>query len=189
MFSKYLLLIPLLLTSCGYKAGVGDKTVFSCGICVPNIQGDHKGLFTSELTYALKKSGLFSTNSKANQLRVKICKNINQEIGWRQDFKNTEDEHRVIVDEKRKILEVEVSICQGDKVCWGPKKVRTFVDYDFFDFDSLDDLSFVLNGTRTTTLDFSLGQLNAQDSALDSSLSSLYRKLSEKIVEKISLEW
>lgn len=183
------LCISFFLTSCGYKAGVGGKDHFSYGIAVPYVEGDHKGILTSEITYALKKSGLFTQTAKANQLRVKICKDLNQDIGWREDFKNTEDEHRVIVDEKRKILEVEVSICQGEKVLWGPKKIRTFIDYDFFDFDSLNDLSFILNNRRATTLDFSLGQLNAQDSALDSSLSSLYKKLAEKIVEKICLEW
>jgi len=185
----FLLILPLVFFSCGYKVGVGEKDFYSCGICVPYIQGDRDGIFTSELTYVLKKSGLFSNAQKANQLKVKICNNLDQEIGWREDFKNTEDDHRVVVDEKRKIMEVEVSICQGKKICWGPTKVRTFVDYDFVDFDSLNDLSFVLNGQRITTLDFSLGQLNAQDSALDSSLNSLYRKLAEKIVEKISLEW
>jgi hypothetical protein len=180
----------LLLTSCcGYQSGIGNKNFCSSGINVPYIEGDREGLFTAELIYALKRSGLFAQKNKGYQLKVKIGKDFAQEIGWREDFKNTQDEKRVVVDEQRKGIVVEVTLCKGSKICFGPKKIRSFVDYDFFDPDSLQDLSFIIKGKRQTTLDFSLGQLTAQDNALTSAKSSLYRKMAEKIVDQIYLEW
>lgn len=176
--------------SCGYQTGIGDCKHLGSKICVPYVEGDRKGLLTSQLVYSLKKSGLFSESSKgAITLKVKICKSLDQEIGYREDFKNLKNEYRVIVDEKRKVMMVEASLCKYDQVVWGPKKIRTFVDYDFVDPDSLDDLSFILNDQRVTTLAFSLGQLSPQDSSLDSAIPSLYQKLAEKIVDQISLEW
>lgn len=188
MYNKILLLLPIIFFGCNYKLGMGES--FSqCGICVPYIQGDLDGLFTSELIYSLKSSGLFSEDKKALTLKVKICNELDQEIGWREDFKVTKNEKRVIVVEKRKIIVLEVFLCNGSEICWGPRKIRSFVEYDFFDPDSLNGLSFILDGVRVPSIAFSLGQLTSEDDALMAAKPLLYRKLSKKIVDQISLEW
>lgn len=191
MFCKlFQLFVFFTLVGCGYRAGVGDCQIHGSKICVPYVKGDRKGLLTSQLIYSLKKSGLFSDSAKsALTLNVKICKDLDQEIGFREDFKNKDNEHRVVVDEKRKLIIVEASLCKCDQIVWGPKKIRAFVDYDFVDPDSLNDLSFIIDGKREQTLGFSLGQLTPQDSSLDSAIIPLYQRLAQKIVDQISLEW
>jgi len=186
----WILLSFFLLSSCGYKSGIGDCKHIGSKICVPYVQGDRKGLLTSQLIYSLKRSGLFSESEKGVlTLKVKICRQMDQEIGYRQDFKNLANQNRVIVDEKRNLMIVEASLCKGDCVVWGPKKIRTFVDYNFVDPASLNELSFVLDGQRVETLPFSLGQLTSQDSSYEASMPSLYLNIAEKIVDQISLEW
>lgn len=192
MFNKVLWIFftSFLFSACGYKSGIGDCNHIGSKICVPYVQGDRKGLLTSQLIYALKSSGLFSESEKgALTLKVKICKEIEQEIGYRQDFKNLQNQNRVIVDERRNVMIVEASLCKCEKVVWGPKKIRAFVDYDFIDPASLNELSFVLDGERVQTVPFSLGQLSAQDSSNDAAMPSLYLNVAEKIVDQISLEW
>ena len=84
-----------------------------------------------------------------------------------------------------------VTLYQGSKVLFGPKRIEAIADYDYVDGDCVKDL--VLDDTdlskpipiQQTVLAFSLGQLEPQETALDASCRPLYRKLSQKILDLI----
>lgn len=186
-FFNLLFLSFLTLTGCGYH-WVNDIPRKS--ISIPYIEGDLEGGLTSEVISAINSSSHFQFKTHSDLiLKGRIIKNLDQDIGFKEEQDGTEEERSLIAVEGRKTFTVEIVLCQNEKAIWGPKNIEAFVDYDYVDPHSLSDLSFILDGERVSILPFSLGQLSSQDSAQDGALRPLYKKLAQKIVDVISLEW
>jgi len=73
----------------------------------------------------------------------------------------------------------------------GPIFVKADSDYDYYDPESIRDLSFVTNqGYRIATINFSLGQLDSIEGAVDDVAVPVYHSLAQKIVDGIiSQNW
>ena len=87
-------------------------------------------------------------------------------------------------------MTIEVALCQGTEVVYGPYRVAADADYDYVDGDSIRDLTFIdSSGSTITVLPFSLGQLEPKESAALAATKPLYRRLAQKVVDAISSEW
>lgn len=121
-------------------------------------------------------------------LSVKILSLEDENIGYRKDVEQDTGsiKRRIIPSEGRKTIKVQVSLIEqeAEKIVKGPIIVSSSVDYDYVDQNSLNDLSFInRNGNRETVLRFSLGQLEAIDSAQEAALFPLYKSCARKIVD------
>lgn len=181
----------IFFSSCGYHwVENQDKS-----ISVPYIQGDKDGSFTAELIRQCASSnGLMISRESKYQLNVSILQDNVEPIGWREDPQKIDGKIRkhLTQNEERRSIQVEVSIL--DRECcdtvWGPVRITSYVDYDYVDGDSLQDLQFYnASRQRKIVLPFSLGQLEPEESAHFASERPLYRKLSQKIVDAIMSQW
>ncbi len=111
-----------------------------------------------------------------------------EKIGFRIDPQLVDGKVRnnLLTTEERKSIAMEVSLCCGNEVAFGPYQITADVDYDFVDGDSIRDLTFVSPAGETlTVLPFSLGQLEPVDSANEAAMRPLYRRLAQKIVDMV----
>lgn len=194
MIKSFFLLILFLLTSCGYrfeeKSHANRPT-----ISIAYVSGDQTGLLTHFLVKELSSSGYFqyANNDAELKLSVKILDKSNSVIGYRHDrFNDGSFRKTVMPTEGREKVVVEVSILSSasNNVVLGPYQITTDSDYDFVEKDTLDDLSFVDPlGNRIKVLPFSIGQLEAIESAQTAALTPLYRQVAQKVIDLISAEW
>jgi len=179
----------LLCSSCGYRTS-NSKT-----ICVPFVSGDCYGKLTDEIIRRISESTQLNfCNSQGDySLKVQLVK-LNQEtIGYRKDQeKDFTLRDNIIASEGRFKAVACISLIDNRtcQVCFGPSEVSAYVDYDYVDENSLQDLSFINeNGQRVTVLDFSIGQLESEESARFAAEEPLFKCLAEKIVDAISIQW
>lgn len=187
--SKLFLWILLSLSSCGYRWESEKATV-----SVPFVVGDDDGRLTTEIIHALSSSNFAQVVSKGGQyvLRATIVDAAVEPVGFRVDPQQIKGEVRntLLPIEGRKTITLEMTICRGEEVAFGPYTLKASSDYDYFDGDSLQDLTFTTPaGTLTTVLPFSLGQLEPSEAAEEATLKPLYRRLAQKIVDVLSSEW
>jgi hypothetical protein len=182
-------LFLLILNSCGYKLAC-NKT-----ICIPFVFDDCYGNFTNEIIKVVSKSNCLSySNYRADYtLKIKVV-NLNHEtVGFRKDQeKDFTIKNNIIASEGRLTATVCISILDNKtcKLCFGPKEVTSYVDYDYVDENSLQDLSFInQSNQRITVLDFSIGQLESEESARNAAKEPLFKELSKKIIDVISIQW
>jgi len=181
-------LLPLILNSCSYQLGSGAHT-----LSIPFAGNDENGEFTRTLILAASSNPSFQYQNVEGEyeLKVQLSNGIDETIGYRRvRLKSDGSVSKNIrsTEGRRKISAVVTlkSNLSGKKI-FGPKVVQAFVDYDYVDGDSVQDLAFTLpDGTRDTTLRFSLGQLEERFSAKSAAVKPLYIALSRKIVEEIS---
>ncbi len=87
-------------------------------------------------------------------------------------------------------MEVKVADRALKDPVFGPVRLNAFVDYDYVDGDSLQDLQFRdQSGERKIVLPFSLGQLEPQEAAHEASALPLDRKIAQKIVDVLEAQW
>lgn len=177
------------LSGCGYRYEYEAAAPIS--VSIPYVIGDHEGKMTNALVFALSHSPCFRfTEGKGDwTLLVKVKESNNDRIGYRYDRDPLSGKLRdnVIGIENRRTLRVEVSVKDpytGDLIL-GPETIQAFGDYDYVNPESLQDLSFIdpSNGKRTTSIAFSLGQLDSVGSAGEDVLSLIYQKIAKQIVE------
>lgn len=175
-------LIALNLCSCGYRSlADGDHT-----LAIPYVEGDLDGALTSELVRAVAASGKYTLDGAGSRYRldVKILKDDHYEIGYEYDTQGTEQYNRLIVNEERRemTLEVKLTDLETGDVLFGPDKIVAQADYDFVDPESLPDTTLP---SGASALSFSLGQLDAQEGARQGAGMPLHRKLAQKIASRL----
>lgn len=185
-----LVIAALSITGCGYRLATPGIAQNYSQISVPYIKGDTSGLFTDYLTRELAARGRFNTKDNSRyKLICKIVRNDKEQIGWRYDRDATNNTRiqRLRPVESQRIMAVEVSLLDtySGNTVYGPKKVHSNIDYDYVNFDTISDLAFRAPGSsgRSSTLDFSLGQLDAVENADIAALDPLYRNLSKLIAD------
>ncbi len=176
-----------LFSACGYQLVNSSDIATSIGI--NPIKGDHDGIFLQSIINELAKSSFFSYEAFSPHLEVKVL--ISQLDTKNIDFQYQTDDHTgEIIDRLSPvegshdlIVNMTVTDVRTNKKILGPVEFRQLVDFDFSDFRSYNDLSFVdPQGLNQTTLAYSLGQLAAEDDAKLSAKSALYKKISKKMV-------
>ena len=187
--TSVIIAILLLCTSCGYRAS-SNKT-----ICVPFVSGDCYGKLTDEVIRKISESTHlnFCNNQGDFSLKIELVKLDRETVGYRKDQeKDFTLRDNIIASEGRFKAVACVSLIDNRtcKICLGPTEVSAYVDYDYVDENSLQDLSFINeNGQRVTVLDFSIGQLESEESARSAAEKPLFKSLAEKIVDVISIQW
>lgn len=185
-----IILCCLLLTACGYRfeGDEWDDTVTR--ITVPYVSGDFEGKLTDELISQLSTSGRFDVRRQGGDLvlHVAVKESLNDRIGYQfsRDDKSGSLQKHLISTENRRIITVEVSLvnCITGETLIPPSLVSASSEYDYTDSDSKREMTFIEpDGKRTSTLKFSLGQLDSVEGAQDATLVPLYRRLAQKIVD------
>jgi hypothetical protein len=182
-----------LLPSCGYHLG-GEESVQrlqNTSLSIPYVQNDIDGQLTDELIKTFAASGIFTyqaTNGSL-ELRVEIIRQDNACIGWKYNRNvNGKRNKDLICTEGRRLIDAEVTFVDtlNDEVLLGPIIVQADLDFDYYEPDSIRDLSFITSsGKRVTSVDFSLGQLDSTEGAYDASFLPLTRLLAKKILDLI----
>lgn len=182
----YLFLITLV--GCSYHFDGGERIAVS----VPYVSGDFEGELTDALVWAISRTPqLRYTHGEGDwTLKAKILGEDNERIGYRYDRDKVSGERRdnLVGIENRKTITVEVTLVSNATGCpiIGPQVVKADTAYDYFDHNSLQDLSFInFDGERDTSIAFSLGQLDSVGAAGEDAIYPLYRLLAQKIVEGI----
>ncbi len=162
-----------ILTGCGYHLQKSRTAVF-----VPYIEGDSLGLLTSALEYQVAASPVFYLSEAGAPLQVKVEEKT-QVIGYQRDIEGSSQNDRLLPNEAKRMA---TAIVTFNKTHF---RVESAVCFDFIDSDALQDVTFFLDGSRLSTLQFSLGQLDSREGAFANASQALYTKLSEKIVDKL----
>ena len=187
---KWLWLV-VLCTACGYKLATPGVASSYPKISVPYVKGDNTGKLTDYLVRELEMRGrLDYTDAASLTLATKIVTDQKERIGYRYDRKGTESNRisRLRPTESKRVMTVLVTLKDEStgKTIFGPKKVTARVDYDYVNFDTINDLGFTPSGgPLTSVLAFSLGQLDAVEGAENAALDPLYRKLAILIADGI----
>ncbi|MCE5316517.1 MAG: LPS assembly lipoprotein LptE [Parachlamydia sp.] len=188
----FYLLFLCCFCSCGYQwmTSAGDRTV-----SVPYITGDEDGSFTAELIRQLCSSGQAEVVSQGRyRLNVAIVQEASDAIGFRRDPQKIKGKIRrhLTENEVRKSISADVSLVEGssERLVFGPVRVSAYVDCDYVDGDSIQDLQFKdSRKVEHVVLPFSLGQLEPSEAAEEAARRPLYQNLSRKIVDVMMSEW
>lgn len=188
--------VPLVWVGCGYRWHYDYPGHERPTLAVPFIPGDEDGSLTSEIVSRLETSGIVDVTARSGDLRldVQISQIRSDQIGYRRDPQKIKQQiqKNLLASEQRKTLDAIATIFRKDtdEIVYGPYRISVSSDYDFVDGDSYQDLTFIdASGALVEVLPFSLGQLEAIDSAQEAATKPLYRKLAQKIVDAISAEW
>lgn len=151
-------------------------------------------MLSAEIINTLGASGLARVVSCGGDytLQVKLLGGQDEKIGFRVDPQKVDGQVRrnLLASEGRKTMRIEAALYSGGEIAFGPYLIEANADYDYVDGDSIQDLTFVSPaGGTVTVLPFSLGQLEAIDSAQLAVRGPLYRRLALKITEQIGAEW
>ncbi len=188
---RYSLVFLFLLSSCGYRfegPGLSEEVTT---LSIPYVSGDVDGIITDALVRAFAGSGAYRylTTGGALELRIHVTGGGNERIGWKYQRSTTgELQHELIATEARRSMSADITLVEGStgEIVYGPTTVHAYVDYDYYEPDSIQDLSFINTfGVRQTSVNFSRGQLDSSEGAYDSSLTPLSRQLAKKIVDRI----
>jgi hypothetical protein len=184
--------ICVFLAGCGYRWSSIDA---QRSIRVPYVAGDQDGALTAEIVRQLCSAPHIRVSSDASdRLDIAIVQDSFDPIGYRRDPQKVDGKIRknLSANEERKTISVDVSLFHGDeaKPVFGPQRLSAFVDYDYIDGDSIQDLEFQnSSGQTVVVLPFSLGQLEPQEAAQEAANRPLYEKISQKIVDAVTSLW
>ncbi|MEX0962038.1 MAG: LPS assembly lipoprotein LptE [Simkaniaceae bacterium] len=186
-------LLLFLLSSCGYRfVEIGEAQGKT--ITIPYVQGDEEGLLTAALANKIALLTPFSVVVSRGdyELEAKILSIEHEDIGFRYDreekSRNFIEPKRLVSDEERKSLSIEVRLIERttQKILLGPEVMTSYVNYDYVNSDTIDDLSFFSNGRRISVLQFSLGQLDAPENAREAAVTPLFDDLATQIAEGLN---
>jgi hypothetical protein len=178
-------LIALCLTSCGYRFGRGEVCQRYSTVCVPYVEGDKDGLFTSALIKAFTTSGCLAYGGYGSDLALKVSLLPPEDINIGYEYAPADEatgfsSNVVVANEARLTLVASVLLIdrRTGMTVLGPLKIGRYLDYDFE-----PDLSTVNFHA------FSLGQLEMHNLAEDAAFPALYKLLAEKIVDYVNHGW
>lgn len=209
--------ISKLLSSFGYRTSISSLVIFfvcvflaGCGyrwqsegfldlpptISVPYVLGDADGSLTAEIIRAITISGVGEVRQWKSQYRleVAIAAAEGQTVGYRRDRQQIsgESQKNLVASERRKAMTVQASLYESEsgKLAYGPFRIESYVDFDYVDGDSIQDLVFIgPNGMRQVVLPFSLGQLESSEAAEEAAMRPLNAQIAKKIVDAIFSAW
>lgn len=177
-------------SSCGYHFHANPAPSARKTVSVTYVNGDQAGAFTDALIHAIAASPhyIYCREGGQVELCVTILSNNSEKIGYRYDRKGKEGKRQqnLVPTEGRQTIVAQVTIKDActEKILVGPCNVKVSAPYDYVDYNSINDLSFVNSkGERQSSIAFSLGQLDSIEGAQTDVLTVLYRRLSEKIVD------
>jgi hypothetical protein len=180
----FVLILALSLTSCGYRAGIGDTLCAYRTISVPYVEGDWNGALTSEIVKDLSQTGRLAYRRDGGSLilNVTLLDVDDENIGFRHDrtTRRGKLKKEVIPIETRLIAVAEVEVveaCSG-RIILGPVEIVAYADFDH-------DFTTSRNGINV----FSLGQVTDFDEARDAAYTPLNRQLARKIVDFVNNSW
>jgi hypothetical protein len=192
MRKEILLSFLLLFSSCGYRlVGQGDNQV---SLDVSPIKGDYDGALAKSIIEQIATRPSLAYNPFSNQYVLDVS--FKQFDSSHVDYQyQTNDETDEIINrlspvegEQDLVVQVIVYHANSKKKILGPIEFRQTVQFDFSDFRSYNDLAFVdLSGISQTTLDYSLGQLAAEDDAKLSAREILFQKIAKKIAAHLEM--
>jgi hypothetical protein len=188
MFRTYLArffpLLILLCCSCGYKL-----SSYPPALSLDFIEKDHDGMLIAEITKQLANKGIKYNDKSDLKLIVKITGKTTNDIGYMHDREeNGKPKKNILPSEAREKISAEVMIknISSDKIILGPLLVNASCDFDFIQQDVKRELVFTdINNIPQETLKFSLGQLEAKESAEQAAQRPLYQNLAKNIVDVI----
>ncbi len=187
----FLSAILLILSACGYRfQGCGYRGGVPT-ISIPYVVGDTEGELTNELIRVFAASGDFTylAHGGVLELKVAIIDHRTESLGWKYNRNpNGSLTDDLVSTEARRTMMIEVTLLEAGsgEIFFGPSLVETAVDYDYYEPDSIQDLSFITAaGIRQTSVHFSLGQLDSTEGAYDSSTTPISRKAAKKILDRI----
>jgi len=186
-------LILLLLTACnGYHIEVSPFVTDST-IEIKNIPGDEGGKLMIALANTLvtiPDVELVRHGAK-HELEVQLIENAADIIGYEYDRTPISGDliNRLRTNEGRIVLSAKVTLLNkhtGKKIA-GPVILTSRRDYDFSNFDTVQDLSFINPaGQRQRILEFSQGQLDTRQGATLVAHKLAMNDLAQKITEFIT---
>jgi hypothetical protein len=189
------LFVFLQLTGCYHMDGPGRNESLT-SISIPYVQGDASGQLTNELVKQISGSGAFCYEQNGGQLllKVKVITDGSEKIGYRYDRHGPEGkrEKRLMPVEGRRLINAEVSLIRAstEEILVGPIFVKADADYDYYDPDSIRDLTVVNKfGPPQAVINFSLGQLDSIEGAVDDVAVPLYRHLAQHILDGIMSQY
>lgn len=178
------LFIFLLSTGCGYHLGRGQLIDGYSTVCIPYVEGDTQGNFTTALIRAMTTRGALAYSSYGADLLLRVCllEPDDDNIGFIFAPKNKDTkEFKVLVsNEGRLTLTARITLIdRATGAClMGPINVSSWIDFDFEpDLSNVDSHSFAL------------GQLEMHNLAQDAAFCPLYDLLAEKIVDYVNNSW
>jgi hypothetical protein len=181
-----------LLSGCGYRFEGSEADAQAITITVPYIKGDLEGVLNNEIVRALSTSGQFECvqNGGALTLEAAILSEGDDRVGYRYDRDPTNGQLRtnIVGTENRLNVTAEVKLIDAytGELLMGPQQVKAFAVYDYYDNNSIKDLTFIgPHGQPQKVLDFSLGQLDSVEGAHDDSFTPIFRMLAQKIVDGV----
>ena len=191
------LFLLMVLAGCGYRwqsesLSVGGRPTIS----VPYVSGDADGSLTGEIIRSVAISGVGEIRQWGAQyeLRVSIAGAEGETIGYRRDRQQIsgESQKNLVASERRKTMSIVAGLYEAGsgKAACGPFRFEAYVDFDYVDGDSIQDLVFIApNGVSQVVLPFSLGQLESSEAAEEAAMRPLNTQISKKIVDAIFAEW
>jgi hypothetical protein len=187
---KKLIFSLFILSGCSYHMG-RESSFEDFSVNVPYVTGDEEGFLTKSLIDEITSSGKikYKNNGFDYVLKVAIQSMEETQIDYIHDREPSGRAKKNIMPTGNQInLKALVSLISAktNKEIIKPQLIKASIDYDYVKQDSIQDLSFILNGVRRTVLDFSLGQLETKGAAQKAAKKAIYRKLSKKIVNFFS---
>ncbi len=191
---KWLCLILLMMSSCGYRfAGDGEQKT----VTIPYVIGDVEGQLTNALIRQISSTSQFRYHPSHGQLilKVELIQDVNDKIGFRYQRKEdpkSADKNKIkkhlFPTENRRTLTAQVSLISSatDDIVYGPLTVSANADYDYIDEGSLYDLTYEIAPEEfIPILRFSEGQLDSIEGAQDDVLTPVYRRLAQNILSAL----
>ncbi len=200
------------LCGCGYHHDGGEKIAVSVPYVVGDFEGELTDAIVAALSetadfryttgnadWVLKVKVESTKNERIGYRydRKTLSKSKKNALEERGKLTNTMDhddcdkfegtKNSVIGIENRRGITVKVSVINAEtgKLILGPQIIQADSDFDYFNPKSLQDLSYVdpVTGVRTSSVAFSLGQLDNVGSAGEDALYPTYKRLAQKIVD------
>lgn len=178
-----LILLAVLMSSCGYHYGQGSQISCYKTVSVPFVKGDWDGSLTSAIVKEISQSGSLSYEHDGGSLilLVTLADLDDENIGYRYDRSKTGEVKKAIIPEETRITATaEVTLIERStgRTVLGPVLLSAYAEFDH-DYYTVRDRVNV----------FSLGQLTDYDEAQDAAMRPLYDRLAGKIVNYINNSW
>ncbi len=180
------------LVSCGYhfNSPSEERPVVTILPIKADFDGQFSQALVEELTHAKVKYAAFNAKYEVEVQLVQF-NTSHTDYQYQTDDETSKVINRLSPVEGEHDIIVNVSVYKkgSKKKILGPISFRQTYHYDFTDFRSYHDLSFTdSDGISNTVLNYSLGQLAAEDDAKSSAKKCLYQKISKKIAAFLSLK-
>ncbi len=179
----------LLVTSCGY-APLAKRYDPMHATCVVHGSDGMDGRLLPTLQRVFLEYDVYTaTDMPEYTIHIELGSDDIEQIGFQYDVnpRTQAQVNRLVPNEERRRVTADVWVERNGAVVLDRQTVQASAQYDFVDPDSDRDVVFTdVNGQQVTTLDFSLGQLDAQEGARFVSDDVVTKNLARQIAELIA---